>query len=73
MGVDEPGGSSSSHAPTQVRFEQRQHARRKRNGKDAKLGTRDWIIQKKQAQRRRGDSVRPDSKYTGRKRSKPKF
>jgi 18S rRNA (guanine1575-N7)-methyltransferase len=29
---------------------------------------RDWIMRKKEQQRRRGDVVPPDTKYTGRKR-----
>jgi len=33
---------------------------------------RDWILQKKERQRQQGKKVRPDSKYTGRKRG-PKF
>jgi len=34
--------------------------------------TKEWIIQKKGIQRRQGKDVRPDTKYTGRKR-KDKF
>lgn len=34
--------------------------------------SRDWILNKKESQRRKGKQVRPDSKFTGRKR-KPKF
>jgi 18S rRNA (guanine1575-N7)-methyltransferase len=36
------------------------------------IKSREWIIQKKEQQRARGEQVRPHSKYTGRKR-KPKF
>ena len=32
----------------------------------------DWVLQKKETQRRRGRKVRPDTKYTARKR-KDKF
>lgn len=39
-----------------------------KKGKRAGLKSRDWILQKKEQQRRRGLEVRPDSKYTGRKR-----
>ena len=31
--------------------------------------TKDWILQKKETQRRKGKEVRPDTKFTGRKRS----
>jgi len=36
------------------------------------IKTRDWVLEKKERQRRRGKKVRPDTKYTGRKRG-PKF
>jgi 18S rRNA (guanine1575-N7)-methyltransferase len=59
--------------------EAERHARRassKKAKKDAKrtsVKDRDWVLRKKEAQRRRGDVVVPaDSKYTARKR-KPKF
>lgn len=45
----------------------------KRRGKDkVSVKSRDWIIAKKERRQRQGKEVRPDSKYTGRKR-KPKF
>ncbi len=44
------------------------HKGKGKKGKRAALKSRDWILQKKEAQRRRGLDVRPDSKYTGRKR-----
>lgn len=31
--------------------------------------SRDWILAKKERQRRQGRDTRPDTKYTGRKRS----
>lgn len=34
----------------------------------AKYKSREWILNKKQKQREKGDNVRPDSKYTGRRR-----
>jgi 18S rRNA (guanine1575-N7)-methyltransferase len=46
-------------------------ARRKRAKKVAPK-SRTWIIAKKEGQRRRGADIRPDTKYTGRKR-KPRF
>ena len=36
--------------------------------KKPKFKSREWILQKKEKQRMKGDNVRPDSKYTGRKR-----
>lgn len=38
--------------------------KKKRGG----IKTKDWILQKKEMQRKKGKTVRPDSKYTGRKR-----
>jgi len=34
---------------------------------------KDWVLKKKESQRRKGKEVRLDTKYTGRKRSGPKF
>ena len=47
---------------------------RRRKGGNKKIATksRAWILAKKDGQRRRGLDIRPDSKYTGRKRG-PKF
>ena len=52
---------------------------RERKGKGGKGGkeragvkTKDWILAKKERQRRQGKTVIPDSKFTGRKR-KPRF
>ncbi|KAJ8905187.1 hypothetical protein NDN08_001696 [Rhodosorus marinus] len=42
---------------------------RKRKGRE-KMGAKAWILKKKERQRRQGKEVRPDSKYSGRKRSK---
>lgn len=36
--------------------------------KAGKRGDRNWILKKKERQRRQGKDVRSDSKYTGRKR-----
>ncbi|KAI4454743.1 methyltransferase involved in williams-beuren syndrome [Holotrichia oblita] len=41
---------------------------KKMRGKPLKK-SRDWIIEKKERRRRQGKDTRPDSKYTGRKRS----
>ncbi len=42
--------------------------KRLRGGKSVKSG-RDWVKEKKERRRRKGLEVRPDSKFTGRKRS----
>lgn len=49
-------------------------SRYKKKGKGARapVKSRDWVLQKKETQRRRGRKVRPDTKYTARKR-KDKF
>eukprot|EP00002_Diphylleia_rotans_P038701 TRINITY_DN8844_c2_g1_i2.p1 TRINITY_DN8844_c2_g1~~TRINITY_DN8844_c2_g1_i2.p1 ORF type:complete len:138 (-),score=29.23 TRINITY_DN8844_c2_g1_i2:284-697(-) len=43
-----------------------------RERKSMKSKSKDWVLNKKERQRRQGKDVRPDSKYTGRKRG-PKF
>jgi len=42
----------------------RMHKKKKGGGKN-----RDWIMHKKEVQRKKGKDVRPDTKYTGRKRA----
>jgi 18S rRNA (guanine1575-N7)-methyltransferase len=49
-----------------------QHERRKREKRTSVKG-RDWVLAKKEAQRKQGLDVRPDTKYTARKRSGPKW
>ncbi|CAD5124425.1 unnamed protein product [Dimorphilus gyrociliatus] len=49
----------------------RERTKKLRNQKVLKK-SKDWIIAKKERRRRQGKEVRPDSKYTGRKR-KPRF
>ena len=52
-----------------VKYEQsRDRIRNARNGKSVKK-SRDWIMEKKERRRKQGKDVRPDSKFTGRKRS----
>jgi len=52
-----------------VKYEQsRDRIRNARNGKSVKK-SRDWILEKKERRRKQGKDVRPDSKFTGRKRS----
>jgi len=69
-------GAAASSGRSEVRNEGRPHAKRRRKGDKARgaIGkNRDWVLQKKESQRRIGNDVRPDSKYTARRRSKPKF
>ena len=56
-----------------VRFEGRARGK-KRKRQNEKFGkkTKDWILGKKERQRKQGKKVRNDSKYTGRKR-RPRF
>lgn len=44
----------------------------RKSDKKTHFKSRDWILKKKEHQRKQGKNVRPDSKYTGRKR-KPNF
>jgi len=63
-------GSLMAH--NSVRVDGRAHGKGKRSGKgQGKKGggkTKDWIVHKKEGQRKKGAIVRPDTKYTGRKR-----
>ena len=57
--------SNSNH----VKYEQsRERIRNARDKKSVKK-SRDWILEKKERRRKQGKDVRPDSKFTGRKRS----
>eukprot|EP00298_Acanthocystis_sp_HF-20_P026818 c4649_g1_i1.p1 GENE.c4649_g1_i1~~c4649_g1_i1.p1 ORF type:complete len:277 (+),score=119.65 c4649_g1_i1:43-873(+) len=52
----------------------RVHQRRKRKGgKGDQESTREWVLAKKERQRRQGKNVRPDTRYTARKRTKVRF
>jgi len=50
------------------KWKQRREKMRRARGKPLK-GSKEWIITKKERRRRQGREVRPDNKYTGRKRS----
>lgn len=67
-----PKGLSDSGLRNEVRVdggrrEKRTVVRKKKNGK-----SKEWILNKKETQRKKGKDVRPDTRYTGRKR-KDKF
>jgi len=68
LGLEEEG------EPEQVAYGDRTSLKQKGDKKKrAPVKLRDWVLEKKARQRRQGrESVRPDSKYTGRKRG-PKF
>lgn len=73
-GYSAPKGLSDTHLANQVRVDDTRRdkgkkgkIRKKRNGK-----SKDWILQKKDTQRKKGKDVRPDTRFTGRKR-KDKF
>mmetsp|Transcript_24784 Transcript_24784/g.48185 ORF Transcript_24784/g.48185 Transcript_24784/m.48185 type:complete len:296 (+) Transcript_24784:124-1011(+) len=64
-----------SVAGSVAQHEGRRHAKRKQKRNDGRaiVKSREWVQGKKETQRKRGHTVRPDSKYTARKRSKVKF
>lgn len=62
-GVSESGESHND----QVKLERRERIRESRKKDGVK--SKDWIIKKKDRRRRQGKDTRPDTRYTGRKRS----
>jgi len=50
-------------------FETRRNNFKSKNSRPDKK-SRDWVLDKKERQRRQGKEVRPDTKYSGRKRPK---
>lgn len=71
--------AEAAERPCGARVESRVHARRKMSSREKKLKgrvqkkSRDWVLSKKEAQRKAGKEVCADSKYTARKRSKVRF
>jgi hypothetical protein len=60
-------------ADSAVRAEKAARRRARAANKPPKVKSRLWVLAKKDAARRRGrDGIKPDTKYTGRKRG-PKF
>lgn len=72
LGVDgsEPveGGDDEQLLPTTATVVGANRRRVNRRGKKVSVKSREWIMEKKDRQRRQGKDVRHDSKYTGRKR-----
>ena len=63
------GSLLSQSARESVRVDKKQVKKKGRVHHKKKWGkTKDWIVEKKETQRKKGRDVRPDSKYTGRKR-----
>lgn len=58
------GANTVSYAETSHR-----NPRSKRQNRSGAKSVKDWILDKKERRRRQGRETRPDSKYTGRKRS----
>jgi len=63
LGTEAAGEASGS----QVSYEAKRDRIRNSRGKPLKK-SRDWILEKKERRRKKGIEVRPDTKYTGRKR-----
>lgn len=68
------GTDEESSLQNQIAYGGESSAAKGRKGKKKRVGvkTRDWVLEKKERQRRQGREVRPDTKYSGRKRG-PKF
>jgi len=64
---DEQAGQRASHV--QVSRHKEQQGRKERPIRKKKgVKTKEWILHKKESQRKKGKDVRPDSKYTARRR-----
>lgn len=59
---------TESEQGNHVQYESKRDRINKARGKPLKK-SRDWILEKKERRRKQGKDVRPDSKFTGRKRS----
>jgi len=66
LGEDEMGEDEEQ---TTVQFSKERQRTIKKKGKRDPVKSRDWILKKKESQRRKGLEVRPDTKYTARKRT----
>merc|ERR1711983_564648 len=60
-------GTEDSQQSMGARFESRREKFKNMRGKSIKK-SKDWIMEKKERARKKGKDVRPDSKFTGRKR-----
>jgi len=66
-------GDEEQEDETVAFSKERRTEHKKRKGKRDPVKSKNWVIKKKESQRRKGLEVRPDTKYTARKRSGPKF
>merc|ERR1719330_71542 len=62
------GALLSGSKSESVRVDQKLHKKKGKLHKKKWGKTKDWIVNKKETQRKKGKDVRPDSKYTGRRR-----
>ncbi|GAB6030293.1 Williams Beuren syndrome chromosome region 22 protein [Chamberlinius hualienensis] len=62
------GSEGSASEDQTVKYSSKRERIRQARGKPLKK-SKDWILAKKERRRRQGKEVRPDTKYTGRKRS----
>jgi len=61
-------GEEGGHQMAGARFETKRERVKQIRGVKKGVKTKDWILDKKERQRKKGRDVRPDTKYTGRKR-----
>ena len=61
-------GEEGGHVMAGARFETKRERVKQIRGVKKGVKTKDWILDKKERQRKKGRDVRPDTKYTGRKR-----
>lgn len=61
-------GEEGGHQMAGARFETKRERVKQIRGVKKGVKTKDWILDKKERQRKKGKDVRPDTKYTGRKR-----
>lgn len=66
------GLSEESDNQSSVEYNKRRDRLKRIRGQNVK-GSTEWIMAKKERRRKQGKEVRPDTKYTGRKRSGVKF
>ncbi|XP_070571656.1 18S rRNA (guanine-N(7))-methyltransferase-like [Ptychodera flava] len=62
-------GTEGKGAQTQVAYSNARDMGKRRKDRKSVKKSRDWILEKKERRRRQGRDVRPDSKFTGRRRS----
>eukprot|EP00163_Fabomonas_tropica_P015172 TRINITY_DN2771_c0_g1_i16.p1 TRINITY_DN2771_c0_g1~~TRINITY_DN2771_c0_g1_i16.p1 ORF type:complete len:293 (-),score=46.18 TRINITY_DN2771_c0_g1_i16:33-794(-) len=72
LGTEEGASNAPRNAIQNTGTSKRKQVRDHRKEHRVHVKSKEWIASKKDRQRRQGKEVRPDSKYTGRKR-KPKF